>query len=370
MQYLSHTLPALIRGKTALIRVDFNVENQEESFRLRASLPTFKFLIAANVKIVIISHRGRPRSLRDQKKLSLRSVRLFLERNLGRPVRFISKIGDDTRRKIDAAAPKSIFLIENLRFDPGEETNDPAFAKKLALLGDFFINDAFSVSHRANASVTGLPGLLPSVAGLLLEKELLGLNDFKKNHDDRLVIILGGAKASDKIGVLTHFLARAHRILLGGVPANTFLKASGFDIGTSIVETSMLPATKKLLREKNIVLPVDFVWQSGKMFDVGPRTIAAYQKEIADAKTIFWNGPLGYFERDKFRIGSAAIAKAIVKSEAFSVVGGGETTQLMHALGLTKRVGFLSTGGGAMLEYLSGKTLPGLAALEKTKKLR
>ena len=370
MQYLSRTLPSLIRGKTALVRVDFNVENQEESFRLRAALPTLRFLLAQNTKIVLLSHRGRPQTKSDKRKLSLKPLTRFLERNLGRRVTFISSIDEKSKKKIATAPAKSIFLLENLRFDPREDGNERSLALELSELGDFFVNDAFSVSHRENASVTELPRLLPSVAGLLLEKELLGLNGFINGKKEGLVIILGGAKASDKIGVLKRLISGADAVLLGGVPANIFLKAQGFDIGKSAFEPTMLPVAATLLKKKNIVLPIDFLWHNGKMLDIGPRSVDLFIEKLSSAKTIFWNGPLGYFEQDRFKAGSERIAKAIIESGAFSVVGGGETTQLINSMGASKKFGFLSTGGGAMLEYLSGTELPGLRALEKARLLR
>jgi len=366
MRYLSKLKPSTLRGKTCLLRVDFNIENPDESYRLQASLPTLHYLARSRAKIVILAHRGRPKNdLASRRNASLRITLPFLRKNFGNRVQFFNDSNFAAlRRRINAAKPNAIILLENLRFFEGEETNDQAFAKSLASLGNLYVNDAFSVCHRKNASVVHLPRYLPSFAGLLLGKELAVLGKFLKTNSRSLIIILGGAKASDKIGVMKHFLRRARTILLGGVPANTFLKAKGFDIENSHFEPKMISTARRLLRNPRIVLPVDFIAHGGRLLDIGPRTAKLFRSEIRKGKTIFWNGPMGLFENKKFRGGSEAIARAIVGSPGFSIAGGGETTQLIIQLKLERRFGFLSAGGGAMLEYLSGKELPGIKALQ------
>ena len=355
------------------MRVDFNIENERETFRLYSSLPTIKFLLARSAKVVLISHRGRPlkhgliqtKHRLTQKNFSLKIVVPFLEKKLQRKVIFLPDFDfKKIENLIEHSPPRSVFLLENLRFLEGEKNNDLNLGKRLAGLGDFYVNDAFSVSHRKNASVTQLPKYLPACAGLLLENEISNLDRILKSGDRPLVIILGGAKASDKIGVIENFLPKAEAILLGGVVANTFLKARGLNIGKSAFDAKSLKLAKKLLHSKKIILPVDFVSQNKSILDIGSLTEGLFEERLKSARTIFWNGPMGFFEQEKFARGSNAIAKFIVSGHAFSVIGGGETTQLIHQLKLEKKIGFLSTGGGAMLEYLSGKKFPGIEALK------
>ncbi len=373
MRHLRDLKPAFPRGKTCLLRVDFNVENLRESFRLRAALPTIQYLHRRGTRVVIISHRGRPtRNQRSKRRTTLRALLPFLREHFGERAVFMNHGATfpELLRRISRSPGNAVILLENLRFLPGEETNDPSLGKTLAAFGDFFVNDAFSVCHRKNASVTQLPRYLPSFAGLLLEREVKTLGKFLNANSKGLLLILGGAKASDKIGVMERFLRRSRSVLLGGVPANTFLKARGLDIDGSAFEPTMIPLARLFLKNRRIMLPSDFVAKGGRLLDIGPETAARFRDEIQRAKTIFWNGPMGLFEDKRFRVGSEAIARAIVKSRAFSIVGGGETTQLIFEMKLEKKIGFLSTGGGAMLEYLSGKKLPGLAALENSGKLR
>lgn len=257
----------------------------------------------------------------------------------------------------------SIFLLENLRFLAGEEKNDIELAKQLASLGDFYVNDAFSVCHRNAVSVVAITKFLPSYAGLLLEKEIQNLSLVMEKPKRPLVIILGGAKISDKIGFIENFKSIADYFLIGGGIAHNFLKAQGLPIGNSIFEESTVGFAKKMLKNKNIILPIDYVLKDRKILDIGPNTIKYYSDIIKKAKIIIWNGPMGYFENKKFAKGSEAIANAILKSGAFSVVGGGETAALFNEKNKIKKI-FVSTGGGAMLEYLAGKKLPGIKALE------
>lgn len=347
MRLLKDISPKSVVGKTCLVRVDFNVESEEDALRLEASLPTLKWLLANGNRIVVLSHRGRPNLTNDQRpttnnreQLSLRGFVPFLEKNLGEKVLFLSEIPD-------SLSEGKVFLLENLRFWPGEEKDDPEFAARLAKLGDFYVNDAFAVCHRANSSVTQLPKLLPGYAGFLLEKEVQVLGEAMKSPKASLVLIFGGAKVSDKLPVVENLLLKTEKVLLG---------------------SSILNSKEPVPDSEKIVRPADWVGE-GLALDIGPMTIESFKKEIAKAATIIWNGPLGKFEDPKYMKGSEEIAKAIVASGAFSIIGGGETTTLFqrvitnYQLLITNRQIFLSTGGGAMLEFLSGKELPGIAAL-------
>jgi 3-phosphoglycerate kinase len=361
MKYLSGLKNKSFKGKTCILRVDFNVESPEDAFRLEAALPTIKFLRQRKARVIILSHRGRPKG--PDSPFSLKIILPFLRENLKESVIFLSELTEKL--------PKGeIFLMENLRFYEGEEKNELSFAKKLAALAPkpaFYVNDAFAVSHRKNASVVQLPRLLPAYAGLLMEREIKTLKRVMKKPVPPLVLILGGAKISDKIGVIKNFLKKAKYILIGGATANTFLAAKKISIGDSLVEPDMTEVARKLLNEKNIVLPIDWVMFQNRILDIGERTAVFFRKFISEAATIIWNGPMGFFENKQFLRGSEAVAKAAADSGAFSVAGGGETTQLILRLGLKDKFGFLSTGGGAMLEFLSGKKLPGIGALQYKK---
>lgn len=341
MKYLSQLKPDQLKGKTCLVRVDLNVEDEKkDNFRLQAILPTLKFLIKNKAKIIILSHRGR-----RPKLLSLKPFAKIISRLLKKPVRF----------------------LENLRFSAGEEKNDKKFAKRLAALGDIYINDAFAVSHRQNASVVAITKFLPSYAGLLLEKEIKNLGSAMKNFRKPLIVVLGGVKVSDKIGLIKYFFKKADYFLIGGAMANTFFAAFDLPIGDSVFEKKMIFSAKKLLKSSKIILPVDAKIENRKILDIGPETIKKYGEIIKKAKTIIWNGPIGYFENSKFARGTEEIVKIILKNKkAKIVIGGGETTSLLKLKNLKlKNNTFVSTGGGAMLEYLAGKKLPGLEALKK-----
>ncbi|MDO8466760.1 MAG: phosphoglycerate kinase [bacterium] len=334
-----------LTDKVCLLRVDFNVESTKDALRLEASLPTMQWLLAKGARLVILSHRGRPKisskyqvvsSKYFDSELSLKSFARFLETNLEEKVTFLPNI------PIGLPAGK-VILIENLRFWPEEERDDEKFARKLASLGDFYVNDAFAVCHRKNSSVTQLPKLLPSYAGLLLEKEISTLSAAIKNPKKPLVLIFGGSKVADKLPVIKNLLSKADKVL----------------IGSSVLNSSdPLPESEKLVK------PVDWAKKDNLALDIGPLTAEIFIKEIKNAKTIIWNGPLGKFEDKKYLAGSRAVAKAVAASKAFSIVGGGETTQLILELGLRKKIGFLSTGGGAMLEFLAGENLPGIVVLK------
>ena len=334
-----------LTGKVCLLRVDFNVESTKDALRLEASLPTMKWLLAKGARLVILSHRGRPQISSKYKvlsskywdpKLSLRGFIPFLRKNLREQVIFLNDIPDKL--------PKGgVILLENLRFWPEEERDDVKFARRLASLGDFYVNDAFAVCHRKNSSVTQLPKLLPSYAGLLLEKEIKTLSTAMSNPKKPLLLIFGGSKVADKLPVIKNLLSKADKVLIG---------------------SSVLNGPDPLPESEKLVKPIDWMKKDNLALDIGPLTAEAYVKEIKKAKTIIWNGPVGKFEDKRYIIGSRILAKAVAASKAFSIIGGGETTQLILSLGLRKKISFLSTGGGAMLEFLAGEVLPGIKVLE------
>lgn len=334
MRFLADLKNKDIAGKACILRVDFNVESAKDALRLEASLPSIKFLLKNRAQVLIISHRGRPKGVDD--KLSLKIFIPFLKKHLKKEVHFLTGLP----AKLPAG---DVCLLENLRFWPEEEANDADFAEHLAKLGDFYVNDAFAVSHRANSSVTQLPKLLPAYAGFLLQKEIETLSEVMKKPKKPLLLIFGGAKVDDKLPVIRNLLPKASQVLLGSSVIN---------------KDGLLPKSKKIIK------PNDWLAEDGLAFDIGPLTVAHYADIIKKAKTVIWNGPLGKFEDEKYSHGSVGIAKAVAKSGAFTVIGGGETTQLILSLGLRKKIGFLSTGGGAMLEFLAGKKLPGIMALK------
>ena len=349
-----------VLNKICLVRVDFNVPLNEQgqvldNFRIQSSLATIIYLLENNAKIVLISHLGRP--LENQKskvsdsknqkysnqKYSLKPVALELRRLLKRRVLFLEDcLGEDVKKAVASMKSGEIILLENLRFYKEEEINDPDFAQKIAELGDVYINDAFAICHRNHASIVGVPKYLPSAAGLLLEKEIKVLTDLMKNPKKPLVVIIGGKKVETKIKLINKIAQVADFVLIGGL-------------------------IKKELKEKNIQLkePQKIVEPIGDIYgkDINPQTINLFKEKIALAKTIFWNGPLGFVEDKLFAKGSEAIVQAVIKSSAFSVIGGGDTIKLLKNIDL-KSIGHISTGGGAMLSFLSGQKLPGVQALK------
>lgn len=337
-----------LRGRTALVRVDFNVENPREAWRVEAIVPTVKFLLGRGARIVLISHRGRPSQKSNTQhptpnisnNLTLKIFVPVLERLLRQKVVFLPEIP----KKLQAG---KLFLLENLRLWPGEEKNDRRFARSLARLADFFVNDAFAVSHRRAASVVAITKSLPSYAGFCLEREIKTLGRVMRKPKKPLVLIIGGGKIKEKIDVIHHMLPKAARVLLG-----------------SAIRHKRAP---RLPKSPKIIVPSDWLGEKEIALDIGPATIARYCAEIKKAATIIWGGPLGQFEVKRYRRGSEAIARAVAASRAFTVVGGGETTQLLREMRLEKKINFVSTGGGAMLEFLAGKRLPGLEALRNTK---
>ncbi len=345
----------------AIVRLDFNTE---DDWRLRASIPTLELLLKHSKALVILSHKGRP--LGFQKQYTLRNDAQKLSQLLNKNVNFIDNFNfDEIRHKIADSIPKSIFVLENLRFVSMEKGNDDSFAKNLASLGDYFVNEAFAVSHRAEASVVGITKFLPSYAGLGLEKEIKNLSRVMTKPKSPLIMIFGGAKSADKLAVIKYFRKKAKYFLIGGALANTLLYLKGTDIGTSLFEPDVNKMIKNLSNDKAIILPTDFRKQGSKILDIGPKSTSLFAKKIKEAKTIVWNGPLGLIEREAFRAGTIGIMKAIAMNKnAFSVVGGGETVMILKEKGFYDKISFVSTGGGAMLDFLAGKKLPGIEALK------
>jgi len=362
IKFLSKTSPSRLHG-TALLRLDFNTK---DDWRMKAVLPTVRLLLARADKVVIVSHRGRPEGITP--KLSLKGDAAVLGRFLGRKVAFIPHFRFGEIRRAVAAAPRgSVFLLENLRFMKGEEANSRSFAKDLASLADFYVNDAFAVSHRANASVSLVPKLMPSYAGLELEREIVALSRAMVSPKHPLILILGGAKAADKLGVVKFFKNKADTFLLGGGPANTILAARGMDVKRSVRDTDAndAKALANVLRGADVVLPTDFVWHGNMIWDFGLKTAKAFAKKIAGARTILWSGPLGLIENKKYARGSIATVRAIARNrKVFSLAGGGETVMFLKKYRLDKKFSFISTGGGAMIDFLAGKKLPGIEALK------
>lgn len=366
MKYL-RTVSAKLLSGTALLRLDFNTEDE---WRMEATAPTIRFLIRRTKKIVIMSHRGRPEGA--DPKFSLKKDARLLSRLIRRPVRFLPHFRfEEIRREIETAPKHSVFLLENLRFEKGEEVNDPAFAGQLASLADFYVNDAFAVSHRDDASVDAITRFLPSYAGLILEQEIASLGKLLKAPERPLVVVIGGAKAHDKLDIINRFRKKADWFLLGGAAANTLLYLRGRDVGKSLIDGDKkdYPELTKAAHYPNLLLPVDWKEENKMIFDIGPRTAALYAEKIKSARTIIWSGPLGFIEKKKFASGTLAIARAAAGNrKAFSLTGGGETVMFLKKNQLDKKFSFISTGGGAMVDFLSGKKLPGIVALERKNK--
>lgn len=359
---------------TALLRLDFNTT---DNWRMQAVIPTIKFLLKTSDKIVIVSHRGRPDGF--DKKLSLKKDAEALSKMLwagevrrggaaSKKVVFIDNFDFPNIKTQIAAAPEgSVFLLENLRFLKGEESNSSQLAKQLASLADCYVNDAFAVSHRANASIAAVTKFLPSYAGLELKQEIESLSRVMKKPARPLVLILGGAKASDKLGVITYFKKKADHFLLGGCSANTILAMKGMNIKKSLKDNDpeSIKTLKPLMNYGSVILPVDFVWGKDAILDLGPKTAEKFGKYIAGAGTIIWTGPLGLIEKKQYARASVAIARAIGRNRrAFSVTGGGDTVAFLKKYKLDKKFSFISTGGGAMVDFLAGKKMPGIEALK------
>ena len=385
-------------GKKVFVRVDFNVPLNDrgevaDDSRIVAALPTIKFLVEKRAKVILASHLGRPKGEKNE-KYSLKNVAATLEKLLGHNVKFLPDcIGEDVKSYVDGMSDGDIVLLENLRFYKEETENDPDFSKKLASLADIYVNDAFGTAHRAHASTEGITKFVDQkVAGFLMSKELEFLGDKVSNAESPFVVILGGAKVSDKINVINNLLDKADIMLIGGAMSYTFLAAIGNKVGSSLVEADKFSvATDAIKKAKELgvklMLPIDHVVTSNfdkeKMvvgnvrtvdldipdgevgIDIGPKTVELYRKEISKAKTILWNGPIGVFEIKQASAGTFSVAEAIAKSGAMSIIGGGDSSKAIKDSGFAADVSFISTGGGASLEFLEGTPLPGVEALDK-----
>jgi phosphoglycerate kinase len=379
------------QGKRALVRVDFNVPMEHgqitDDTRIRAALPTIQYLIDHGASVVLMSHLGRPKK-KVVEELRLAPVAQRLSALLGKPVKAVPETtGPQVEATARALQPGEVLLLENTRFDPREEANDEGMARELARLGDVYVNDAFGAAHRAHASTEGVAHFLPAVSGLLMEKELEELGGLLQSPERPFLAILGGAKISDKVGVIMNLLRRVDALLIGGGMANTFMLAEGFKVGESLAEPDALDQVNKIMfmaqgEEKRLLLPTDVVIADAmsadanrkvvdvgnvpdgwRILDIGPKTIERYVEKIREARTIVWNGPMGYFEAEPFAAGTRAIAQAMAESNARTVIGGGDSVAAVEQAGLADRIGHISTGGGASLELLEGKELPGVAAL-------
>jgi phosphoglycerate kinase len=372
IRYIRAATAAQLKG-IALLRLDFNAEDE---WRLAATMPTVKFLAARADKVVIVSHRGRPSPARggaapgkSNRALSLRKDAAMLQRYLKRPVAFIPHFRwRDIAAQIKAAPPRSVFLLENIRFMKGETENDPKLARELASIADYYVNDSFAVDHRADASTVAITRFLSSYAGLELEKEIKFLSGVRRHPRQPLVLVVGGAKAHDKLGVIKEFRRHAAAILVGGGSANTLLHLQGMDVGRSVFDRDKndLAALKEVLGYRNVFLPVDWKIAQGRILDIGPRTAKMFAGKISAARTVIWSGPMGFIEKKKFAGGNLAVAKAIAGNRrAFSLTGGGETVAFLKEHKLDKKFSFISTGGGAFLDFLAGEKLPGIEALKR-----
>ena len=384
-----------VAGKRVLVRVDFNVPQDSsgaitDDRRIRAALPTIKYLIDHNARVILVSHLGRPKG-GPEPKYSLKPVAEKLSELLSKSVPLApDSVGAEVKTLVDGLADGDVLLLENVRFHPEEEKNDPEFAKQLASLAEIFVNDAFGTAHRAHASTEGVAHDLPAVAGYLLKKELDYLGNTVENPKRPFVSILGGAKVKDKITVIEALLPKVDTLIIGGGMAYTFLKAKGYEIGKSLLDATNVEFAKTIIEKAGdkLVLPVDTVVVNGNPFgpdadsleskvvasdaipadwegvDIGPVTTKAFAAIIQQAGTVIWNGPAGIFEIDRFAVGTEGIAAALASSAAITIVGGGDSAAAVEKLGYADKITHVSTGGGASLEFLEGKTLPGVAALQ------
>ena len=381
-----------VKGKKVLLRCDFNVPQDKatgaikDDKRIRAALPTIQYLLDNGAAVIACSHLGKPKG-EWKESLSLKVVADRLSELLGKPVTFCKDIiGEDAKAKAAAVKPGEIILLENLRFDKREEKNDPEFAKELADMAELYVSDAFGTVHRAHASTAGVAAYLPAVSGLLIQKELEIMGGALESPKRPFVAILGGAKVSDKIGVINNLLEKADTIIIGGGMAYTFKKAQGYEIGTSLLEADRIDYAKDMIAKAEakgvkFLLPVDNycaaefsadaepVLVEGNIpadlmgMDIGPKTQELFAAAVKGAGTIVWNGPMGVFEFEKFAGGTKAMAKALAESGAVTIVGGGDSASAVEKLGFADKITHISTGGGASLEFLEGKELPGVACL-------
>ncbi len=382
-----------LKEKKVFVRCDFNVpmdENQNitDNTRIKAALPTIKYLLEQNCKIILASHLGRPKG-EVKPEFSLKPVAKELSKLLGKDVIMANDvIGEDATSKAENLKEGEIMLLENVRFHREETDNDPEFAKKLASMAEIFVNDAFGTAHRAHASTTGIADYIPGVAGFLIEKELKFLGNAINNPERPFVAILGGAKVSDKIGVIDSLLDKVDTLMIGGGMAYTFFKAQGYNVGNSLCEvekTDLALEEMKKAKAKGVklLLPIDtkigkefkpdtesktVAWteipDEWEGFDIGEKTIEMFKKELQNAKTVIWNGPLGLFEFDQFAIGTNEIAKTLADLDATTIIGGGDSAAAVTKAGLADKMTHISTGGGASLEFLEGKKLPGIECLQ------
>ena len=377
-----------LRGQRVLMRVDFNVPMQEgkvtDDKRIRASLPTIKYVLDQGASLILMSHLGRPKGGPDP-AFSLRPAAEVLSSQLGIPVKMAADtVGAEVEAMAKELKPGEVLMLENTRFHAGEEKNDLELAKQMAALADIYVNDAFGSAHRAHSSTEGVARFLPAVSGFLMEQELEYLGRAVSNPEHPYVAILGGAKISDKISVVETLLSKADKLIIGGGMANTFLAAKGHDMQDSLVETASIEMAKSIMDKsgEKLLLPVDAVvadkfeveaetqvvdvdkippgW---RMMDIGPKSIEAFKAALRDAELIVWNGPMGVFEMPKFAEGTFAIARMLAGSGATTVIGGGDSASAVKKAGVAKQMTHVSTGGGASLEFLEGKELPGVAAL-------
>lgn len=382
-----------VTGKKVLVRVDFNVPVDPETgaitddSRIRAALPTIAYLRERDARVILMSHRGRPKG-KVVEEFRMAPVAERLSALLGRPVKALDDcIGPAVEKAVSEMQAGDVVLLENLRFHAGEEKGDEAFARSLAALGDVYVDDAFGTAHRAHASISGIARFLPAVAGFLLEKEINTLGGLVENPAHPFTAILGGAKVSDKVALINNMMGKVNALLIGGGMAATFLKARGINVGSSNVEVDLLDTARDLMQKAAdhqvaILLPtdviiapeidfsakatemgVDTIPADQKIADIGPLTVAAFTNKLRESKTVFWNGPMGVVEMPQFAAGTKALANLLATLDATTVLGGGSTAEVMDSLGLADKVTFVSTGGGASMEFLGGEALPGVTAL-------
>ena len=382
-----------IKGKKVLVRCDFNVPYDEnrvitDNRRIVAALPTINYLIENNCKIILCSHLGRPKG-EVKPEFSMDIVAKELSKLLGKEVKLAKDVvGEDSKKLASELNEGEVMLLENVRFEAGEEKNDEELSKKFASLAEIFVNDAFGTAHRAHSSTTGVASFLPAVSGFLIEKELNFLGTALENPERPFVAILGGKKVSDKIGVINSLLEKVDTLMIGGAMAYTFFKSMGYSVGNSICEADKLDLAKELMEKAKskgvkLMLPVDTklgkefepntesktvkyteIPEGWEGYDIGQETIDIYTNELKNAKTVIWNGPLGLFEFDQFAIGTNSIAKALADIDCVKIIGGGDSAAAVEKAGLAEKFTHISTGGGASLEFLEGKKLPGIEALQ------
>ena len=381
-----------VKGKRVLVRVDFNVPMDKEGqvtddTRIRAALPTIEYLVKGGARVILMSHLGRPKGEVNQ-KYRLNPVAKRLQELLGRPVAKVDDcVGELPLQAVGQMQDGDVLLLENLRFYPGEEKNDERFARRLADLGDVYVNDAFGAAHRAHASTHGVAEFLPAVAGFLMEKEINVLGQVLVKPERPFVAVIGGAKVTDKIGIIGNLLQKVDTLIIGGGMANTFLKATGKSMGKSLLEADKLDLARELMvraQDRGVqlllpvdlvvapavspdaesrVVPVDDVPEDWMALDIGPQSVSLFAGALKDAATVIWNGPMGVFEMEPFAAGTLAVAKALAECPGTTIIGGGDSAAAVEKAGVADQITHISTGGGASLEFLEGKVLPGVAAL-------